>query len=157
MNTATESLLTDLRRRGVVVETRGDSIHVDAPPGVLNPELVSQLKRHKQHLLMELNSPSRVDKELDRFFDTCVPDSVGHGWHDPEVDDSDGICLRRGLRAEQPHPGTPAGWSTPGWVRHLAHMATACEAMHQQGASEFREQIKELTRMQKEISHAKKT
>ena len=154
MSATAKTLLADLRSRGIVVESRGDSIHVDAPAGVLNSEFLSQLRRRKQSLLMELNSQSSVDGELDRFFSTCVPDAAGHGWHGPDDDDSDAICTRRGFRIEPPQPGTPAGWTTGGWVLHLECMAAACEAMAPLKASEFRDEIKKLTTHVKESHNA---
>jgi hypothetical protein len=46
-----EDVLAELRRRGVQVEARGDVLHVEAPRGLLSPELVESLRRLKPELL----------------------------------------------------------------------------------------------------------
>ena len=44
-------MLADLRRRGVVLIAQGDRLHVDAPAGVLTPEMRDALAAHKYELL----------------------------------------------------------------------------------------------------------
>jgi hypothetical protein len=53
--TATE-LLTAVRQAGIVLEVRGDRLHVEAPAGVLTPTLRDELTRCKAALL-ELLAP----------------------------------------------------------------------------------------------------
>ena len=45
------ALLDTLQRVGVVVEARGDRLHIEAPAGVLDGELRCELKRLKPELL----------------------------------------------------------------------------------------------------------
>ena len=46
-----EEVLAELRRRGVRVEARGEVLHVEAPRGMLSPELVQSLRQLKPELL----------------------------------------------------------------------------------------------------------
>jgi len=55
--TAPTELLADLKRRGVILEAIGDRLRVDAPAGMLTPELRQALVVHKAELL-ELLAPA---------------------------------------------------------------------------------------------------
>lgn len=44
-------LLTELERRGVKLTLAGDRLHVEAPAGVLTPDLKETLAKHKAALL----------------------------------------------------------------------------------------------------------
>jgi hypothetical protein len=46
-----EEMLEELRRRGVQLEARGDVLHVEAPRGILSPEMVAALRQLKPKLL----------------------------------------------------------------------------------------------------------
>jgi DNA polymerase I-like protein with 3'-5' exonuclease and polymerase domains/site-specific DNA-adenine methylase len=46
--------LDDLRSRGVKLTARGDRLHLDAPKGVLTPDLVGRVRLHKLELLQLL-------------------------------------------------------------------------------------------------------
>ena len=48
------ALLRDLRSAGAVLEARGDRLHVDAPAGLITPEMRVSLARHKPELLAML-------------------------------------------------------------------------------------------------------
>ena len=61
-------LLFVARAAGIQLEARGSRLHVDAPFGVLTPELRDELARHKSELLAVL-SPVRG-------FVTVMPDAV---------------------------------------------------------------------------------
>ena len=50
-------LLADLRQQGVTLERRGDRLRVDAPQGVLTPEIRADLVAHKAAILQVLASP----------------------------------------------------------------------------------------------------
>jgi hypothetical protein len=47
----TEQTITELRERGVILSRNGDRLHVDAPKGVVTPELREMLVRYKVDLL----------------------------------------------------------------------------------------------------------
>ena len=46
--------LVDLEQLGVLVEVEGDDLSIDAPEGVLTPDLVQELKESKLELMTEL-------------------------------------------------------------------------------------------------------
>jgi TubC N-terminal docking domain len=47
-------LMRDLEAAGVVLEVRGDRLHVDAPAGMVTPDMRASLARHKGELLAML-------------------------------------------------------------------------------------------------------
>lgn len=57
MNANAAEILSDLTRRGVRLAPNGDRLHVDAPKGLLTPELLDELRRHKAELLALLHDP----------------------------------------------------------------------------------------------------
>src|SRR5262245_36664425 len=54
-----DELLTNCQQAGIILSAQGDILEVDAPRGVLTPELRSQLAHHKAELLEALR-PSRA-------------------------------------------------------------------------------------------------
>jgi hypothetical protein len=48
------ALMRDLQAAGAVLEVRGDRLHVDAPIGLITPELRDSIARHKPELLAML-------------------------------------------------------------------------------------------------------
>jgi TubC N-terminal docking domain len=61
------ALLKDLRRREVILEAEGDSLHVDAPAGVVvTDELRATLVENKEHLLESLARERSKLAEADR-------------------------------------------------------------------------------------------
>jgi hypothetical protein len=48
------TLMRDLQAAGVVLEARGDRLHVDAPVGLITPEMRDSIARHKPELLAML-------------------------------------------------------------------------------------------------------
>jgi amino acid adenylation domain-containing protein len=46
-----ERLLSELRQQGVRIRSDGDQVHCDAPPNVMTPELVDQLREHKAQII----------------------------------------------------------------------------------------------------------
>ena len=57
-------LLSELRRRGVTVEARGNQLRF-RPATAVPPELLKELRVHKAKLLEELRSDSQPSPELD--------------------------------------------------------------------------------------------
>ena len=57
--TAARSLLRDLRIRGVRLATRGDRVHVEAPPGLVSLEAREQLAAAKADVLAQLTVEER--------------------------------------------------------------------------------------------------
>jgi hypothetical protein len=53
------SLVRDLEHAGVILEARGDRLRVNAPKGVVTPEMREQLVRHKSAIIGLLTT--RVD------------------------------------------------------------------------------------------------
>jgi hypothetical protein len=53
-------LIDDLRRRGVVLTACGEKLRVDAPAGVLTPDLRTVLAGHKDELLAALRDADPV-------------------------------------------------------------------------------------------------
>jgi len=54
--TATETLI-ELQKLGVVLKPQGDNVHYRAPRGVLTPELLQSLVKHKAEVLTLLIEP----------------------------------------------------------------------------------------------------
>lgn len=50
----TDEILTIVRTAGIVLEARGDTLHVEAPWGALTPELRALLVQHKPDILDRL-------------------------------------------------------------------------------------------------------
>ena len=71
------TILADLQRRGVVVKTNGDRLRLDAPVGVLTPDVVDRVKHHKSQVLAILRSePNRTQ------WDPLVPAGwTAEAWH----------------------------------------------------------------------------
>lgn len=57
------SLIDYLRARGAHLEAKGGRLLVDAPPGLLTPELKGELATRKAELLAILSFPSRGGSE----------------------------------------------------------------------------------------------
>lgn len=55
----TDDVLATAKTLGIVLEARGDRLHVEAPAGVVTPTLRDQLTQHKPALLALL-APSRA-------------------------------------------------------------------------------------------------
>ena len=51
-----DALLEELRNRGIVLSASGERLAVDAPRGVVNPELLAALKQRKAEILTALQS-----------------------------------------------------------------------------------------------------
>ena len=58
--TAARSLLRDLRIQGVRLATRGDRVHVEAPAGVVSPDMREQLASAKSDVLAQLTVEERL-------------------------------------------------------------------------------------------------
>jgi|SRR5579863_5666586 len=55
---ATRALITNLRKEGVRLYREGTRLIVEAPPGVITPEIRAELLRSKQELLTALGEES---------------------------------------------------------------------------------------------------
>ena len=73
------ALMRDLQSAGAVLEARGDRLHVDAPAGLITPEIRDSIARHKPELLAMLAAdPAR--------YENWAPLDVPVAWTDrPEV------------------------------------------------------------------------
>lgn len=47
----TEEILTELQKREIKIEARGDKLHIEAPAGTMTPELKELLRQHKKELI----------------------------------------------------------------------------------------------------------
>jgi hypothetical protein len=56
-------LLKSLRDRGVNLKAAGEALHVDAPPGVVTPEILEQLTQSKAQVLKLLAGEERRERE----------------------------------------------------------------------------------------------
>ncbi len=56
-------LLVELRSRGVELTAMGERLRIDAPKGVLTPEIRETLARHKAEILALLESPSPAPRQ----------------------------------------------------------------------------------------------
>ena len=66
MNAA--ALLAEVHRLGIILEPRGDRLHVEAPRGVLTGEIIEQLRRSKEGVLTLLEGwPSECLDAEQRF------------------------------------------------------------------------------------------
>jgi hypothetical protein len=61
MNDSITELLSMLKRQGVVLTVDGDNLKVDAPQGVLHPEIIKQLRKAKTELLRRLTNSGEND------------------------------------------------------------------------------------------------
>ena len=64
------ALLARLYNAGATVTVNGDKLHVDAPNGVLTPELRGELREHKAELLAELQRPSALLEQAHEYATT---------------------------------------------------------------------------------------
>ena len=62
---STQTLLDNLRSRGISLEAHGEILHVDAPADVFNEELHTELVEHKPKLLKLLEWEQRKLQEAD--------------------------------------------------------------------------------------------
>jgi hypothetical protein len=77
-------LLIDLSRSGIVLEARGDRLHVEAKPGTITDDLRRLLIEHKAELLAELAKPMNIRAHLHRLADSvgvegCIVDRLDDG------------------------------------------------------------------------------
>ena len=49
-----DELVTEVGRLGMVLEVRGEQLHIEAPAGVMTPELLAELGTHKWVLIARL-------------------------------------------------------------------------------------------------------
>ena len=59
---STQALLTELRNLGVEVAVEGENLAVYAPPAIITPELVAEIKEHKASIIKVL----REDEEMEQ-------------------------------------------------------------------------------------------
>ena len=62
-----ERLLSELRQQGVRIRSDGDRVVCDAPPNVMTPELIEQLREHKDQIIEFLNKEPAAAKADDEF------------------------------------------------------------------------------------------
>jgi amino acid adenylation domain-containing protein len=62
-----ERLLSELRQQGVRIRSDGDRVVCDAPPNVMTPELIEQLREHKEQIIEFLNQEPGKAKADDEF------------------------------------------------------------------------------------------
>ena len=93
--TAARTLLRDLRIRGVRLATRGDRVHVEAPPGLVSPEAREQLAAAKADVLAQLTVEERFigmscrEFGLQRFaVEVRIPGVDGTIWLAPQATDA---------------------------------------------------------------------
>ena len=94
--TTPKSLLDDLTRRGVLVESRGKVLHVEAPAGVLSDIDWEALRNMKSDILLLLVSPL-PEPFLRAFQDGCKAHGVTHEgvadrWGQVRADEGASIC-----------------------------------------------------------------
>ena len=52
-----KDFLEEMRQRGVLLEAKGDRLRIDAPEGIITPELLTMLTEHKAAVLEILAPP----------------------------------------------------------------------------------------------------
>jgi len=171
---STPALLADLESRGIRLTATGpDRLHVDAPKGVLTPDLLDRLRLHKAALLSILaatpctiphdNEPSGTARQGIALAEP-PPERPGYvavvvlrdgvpTWVERRADAADKAvrlyaggqieAVRLGISVEAA-PGVPSGWSADGWRRRLLYLADACAAMHPARAVELRRAAAEI-------------
>lgn len=72
-----EALLAELEQLNVKISLAGDKLHVDAPAGVLTPELKQELAKHKPELMALLRPRNEI------LFPYPLPQTLGLGDVDP--------------------------------------------------------------------------
>jgi hypothetical protein len=78
MSAAAESLIRALSARGVRMSAHRDKLRVEAPPGVLTPELRCALAAQKPHLLAILNTRTTVVARA--RIDFRLASTPGNAW-----------------------------------------------------------------------------
>ncbi len=136
-------LIRDLTERGATLTPRGDRIVVDAPQGVVTPEIRARLAELKPELLRLL---SRTDDALDAG-SKAPPDSGGAGSKTPRIAGENRILIPHPVNAvprELSYRNRIAtgivnrGWTPGGWAARLRQLAERCEGMHPDRAAELR-------------------
>ena len=81
------SLLAELSDAGVVLKAQRHQLRLDAPAGVMTPDLLAAVRNCKAPLLEILSesesSGRHADREWDRFSEVAVPTPDGLGLYDP--------------------------------------------------------------------------
>ena len=62
-----ETFLERLRNQGVVLSSQGDRLNVDAPQGVMTPDLLDMLRKRKAEIIALLCSQAKGDALERRF------------------------------------------------------------------------------------------
>src|SRR6266851_2883706 len=70
-------LITDLRKAGVRLSREGARLIVEAPPGVVTPQIRAELSRSKQELLTTLGAEPRGATGDDRIAAEAVREMAG--------------------------------------------------------------------------------
>lgn len=79
-------LLLELRRRGVQVDAVDEHLRLDAPTGILTPQVLERVAAAKTHLLRMLADESRrLDLPLSRFAEEGTPLETHVPWWDETI------------------------------------------------------------------------
>jgi hypothetical protein len=78
-------LLETLQASGVLLEARGDRLHIEAPQGTLNDEMLDQVRQSKAELLALLSAPQEADGRIhsDPFI-MPTDATMGAHWKDEQ-------------------------------------------------------------------------
>jgi hypothetical protein len=110
-------LLAELAKRGAIVTQSGDRLLIDAPKGVLTPELKEQLQQAKTALLAALAAP-----DAGSVRDPTLDASTAHG----EDDTAEAEAVDRGKShapAEPSRPSIPWRGVVTCWARERGWLA----------------------------------
>ena len=120
-------LLTDLARRGIELEARGDRLRF-RPKMAMSPGLIDRLKAHKPAILAALRGgwlpPTRPDGAAD---DSVAPSS-------PAVEVPHELSLDERIQAGYVNPG----WTRRAWANRLVYLAERCQAARPELAAQYR-------------------
>ena len=101
----TSELVNELKRHGATLTVRSDRLCIDAPAGVVTPELRATLVDRKQEILELLRGREQKDS------DPRQPSQQDRG---------------ASLSAECSIFEVPDGWDRPAWISRLRHLASIC-------------------------------
>ena len=101
----TSELVNELKRHGATLTVRSDRLCIDAPAGVVTPELRATLVDRKHEILELLRRHEQTDSDPDR---------------------SNPQGSRADSGAEPSRFEVPDGWERPAWIDRLRYLASVC-------------------------------
>jgi hypothetical protein len=149
------ALLTELTRRGIELQARGDRVRFRRQDAV-TPELLDQLKVHKPALLALLRQdpqaePIQGGRNRPRVAPALPPSRAVR----PDAPKPSGTCdaPRELSLAERVESGyVNPGWTPASWAERLRQLADRCEALRPELATQYRRWAVNVLKNQKDLA-----